>query len=232
MQKKKLKGYFISSHEDLTPKQVACMKENNNYLYRAFNQLYTSIEKGDPKKIGGSFRNLLLSGRLPKNDDESGIDTNGLAKKLKALVIALSDENHPENLETFKQSYFFTNILYPIVCGFSIDSQQIWKNYKQVENPDPELKDKKPYDGVLYCIKNDKYSPIGLNIAKAIDTIVKVKEDGIYVEENYTLDQELELEEAVNSQVKIMKNNGRFKKNYIDPESMATLDNEDEDENY
>ncbi len=221
--------YYRESNKGLSQTQISNIKKNNFYLYRALNHLVASIEKGK-EELGGNYRGLLLSGELPKNDKLTGVSSNRLAEKLKYLVIAISDKNHPENLEKFKNSYFYKNVLLPINLGYTADVDAGWNNFQKSNNVETAFKNKSAYDAALICQRDDLNAPIGFDFSKAIDSIVKTDKDGtFYLDSTTLIEDEVSISEAVNAQLDNLQGNKRFSENYNNP--MISYDDlEDEDE--
>ena len=208
--------YFIEDNGGLSQSQVSMMKKNNFYLYRALSHLYRTVNSNNSNtKIGGPYRTALISGELPKNDNVTGIDTNNLAAKLKFLVLALSDNNHPEYKEAFKNSFLYSNILETLCYGYTTDSDLAWKYYTQTDDVEDSFKNKSSYDAALVCQRDDPKSPLGLDFSKLIDSFVKTDKNGnFYLENDYNVDEELAMTDAVKTQLETLKNNSRFCDNY------------------
>ncbi len=221
--------YFIDGNGGLSKEQLANMKLNNFYLYKALNQILKSVRTNDAK-IGGPLRASLLTGELKKSDALTGVDTNRLGEKLKFLVIELSDKNHPEKLEAFKKSYLYNTVIEPLSSGYILDEDRKWSNYKHTSNYEQAFKNKNALDAALTCQREDEKAPLGLDFSKIIDSFVKTDEKGnFYLEDSYTIEEEIAMGEAVNEQLKTFKNNSRFKANYSNPKA-ASSENEFEDE--
>ncbi|MCI8555407.1 MAG: hypothetical protein HFI85_02410 [Clostridia bacterium] len=217
--------YFIDGNLGLNDKQVALAKQNNYYLFKALNQIYKTARDNDAK-IGGALRAALLGGELKNSDSATGVDTNGLGGKLKFLTISLSD---PKKLEQFKNSFFYNNILKALAAGAILDDNKTWPNYKHTSNYEQTFKNKSSVEAAIVCQREDLKAPLGLDYSKLIDSIVKTDENGnYYLEDSYTVEEEIAMDEAISTQIKSLKNNERFKRNYYNPkEKEAELDDED-----
>lgn len=220
--------YYIEDNAGLTGEKLANMKKNNYYLYRAFTNLYKSVEDKNPK-IGGPFRPALLAGELQRSDAQTGFNTNNLAAKLKYLTIQLSD---PANVAKFKKSFLYQNILEPMSCGTQAEVDDQWLNFKHTNNYDPVFKNKSSLDAALICQRDDQNAPFGLDFSKLIDTFVQTDKYGnYYLEDKYTIEDEIAGDEAMHRQLKSLKSNARFKESYANPKATSNeLDDEDEND--
>lgn len=222
--------YFIDGNGGLQGEQLANMKLNNYYLFRALSHLCkTAIDEKSTDKIGGPFRAALLSGELQRSDSQTGMDTNDLAGKLKFLVVALSDKSHPENIEKFKKSFLCQSVLKPLMRGDSIDDPaNEWKNFKHTSNYDAKFKNKKAIDAAIICKRDDATAPLGIDFSKVIDSFVKTDKNGnYYLDDNYAIDDEIAMTDAVNKELKSLKNNKRFKDSYANPNQSSLEDEND-----
>ncbi len=211
--------YFIDDDMGLSVNQIAMQKKNNFYFYMAFSFIYDDVVRKN-KDIGGELRGAMLSGRLPKKDLLTGINSNHMAEKIKFLVLALSDPNHKENIEIFKSSFFYNNVLKCLTMGFSVDSDNKWINFKRTANFESSFVGKNSYDIALICQREDISSPLGLDFTKLIDTIIKTDENGnYYLDGSMSVEDEVEVAEAVELQLKAFQTNERFCRNCINPKS-------------
>lgn len=207
--------FYISQEEcarrGYTQQQVKMLKENNQYWWRIVSKLI--LTKGDTRIIKPAYRRQILSGELYNSDKKLGIDTNGLGEKLKALFIALDDK---DNREKFLNSYFYT-ACYNMASGTanSSDITEKWANFAPSANCEDCFKGREAIDSALTIYKGDVNSPIGIDISKFIDSIVKKDEDGRYNIVDTTAAEGEKLCNAVNQHVKDLKASDRFKKNFV-----------------
>ncbi len=215
--------FFIDNNKDYTKEQLTKIKANNYFIIRALSVLHTSIRDNNPI-IGGPFRPVLIKGKPQYADSLTGMDTNDLAGKLKFLTLALNDKDHPENIEIFKNSFLNKSVLKPLLLGNYYDSDNLnfWSDYKNVST-NSKIKNLTVIDYSYYLQKNDLNTPIGLDFSKIIDTLVKTDKNGnYYLENSYSIEDEVEITEAVNLQLHSFQDHPKLKDNF------EHLENEDE----
>ncbi len=210
--------YLIYDSDKLTERQLTFAKANSFYLFHAMAKLRSSVRKGD-KIIGGVLHSPMIGGKLQYDDIYTGLNTNDLGGKIKFLVEALSDEKHPENLEMFKKSFFYTVFLKKIVTGAYYDNDLVnWPMYKNVSN-DENIKKRSAFGFAMEVMKDDMSLPLGVDFSKVIDIIVQTDKNGnYYLEENCSNEDKLAIAEAVNLFFSILQNHPRFGMHFINPE--------------
>ena len=220
--------YYIKDNAGLTGEKLANMKKNNYYVYRALTNIYKSVEDNNPK-IGGPFRSALLAGELQRSDTQTGFNTNNLGAKLKYLVASLND---PASVAKFKKSFLYQNILEPMSCGTQAEVDDQWLNFKHTNGYDPAFKNKSSLDAALICQRDDMTAPFGLDFSKLIDTFVQTDRNGnYYLEDKYTIEEEIAGDEAMHAQLKSLKSNERFKASYLNPKETTNYLEDDSENN-
>ena len=206
--------FFISSNVGYTPQQVAFIKKDNYYLFRAFSHLVRTIKKGE--EVGGSYRPALFSGELPSDTSGVKIQSNRVAEKVKRLMLELTGKDGAKRQEFFLQSHFTIKVLESLFSGYIADSKAFWSNYKPVPGIEAELASKKAIEGAIFIKRYDPNAPIGFNWYNAIDTFATFDINGKFVLNGGAPPRwdELALAQAVQKELVLIKSNPRFKKNY------------------
>ena len=205
--------YYIDNKGSLSDDQVSMMKRNYRYVAKALSRLFLTAEYNDFSYID-DFINVLSSGRLPVDDEQSGFNTSNLAGKLRALTESLRNKDHPENIEKFRNSVLYKRVLTPLVEGDAIDVNQQWSMYEPKDEFDKRLRKYNAFDDALICNKLEPNAPIGLDFAKILDSCIKLDKKNpkncYFLEVN----DDFEMLDAVQQYLKDLKNNEIFRKNY------------------
>lgn len=190
-----------------SPIQRDKMRENTMYFWNIIVKLIKS--KGDTSVIAPNYRKQILSGKLLNSDNK--ID-NGTGEKLKALIIALDKE---ENRNKFCNSYFFTAARVLTTGQLDTEDKTEWSNYSKTENCENDFVNRPVLNSALLCYKRDSRNmPIGINIDRFLDTIIKKDTNGNYIVSDTNAEQGDLLAQAVLQHVNDMKNNVVFKRNF------------------
>lgn len=201
--------YYIDNDSGLTKEQRIMIKENNYYLSFIFHTII--LNEGKTDKLPPAYRKKILQGQLYYPDNKTGVNSNNLGEKLKALFIAL---DKPENRELFRKSYVAL-ALQTLITGKTIESEENWADYKSTPNCPSDLKNKKAiFQAAFACYRNDDHTPVGINMSKLIDSIVIKDEKGKYVLKDTTAEQGDLMMQATAKQVNVMKNIPSFKDNF------------------
>lgn len=201
--------YYIDNNFALSDRQKELLKENNIYIFTVLSSIVKN--KGLTNSIRPAFKKKILSGKLYNSDNVLGLNTNNLGEKLKALFIALDKE---ENRKKFCDSYFNIAIS-TITSGNNIENSDAdWLNYSETPICSQELKGKSPLKAALVCYKDDNNVAVGLNMMKAIDTIIKKNKYGEYEIIDTNAEQGDLLYEASCKLVSDLKSHEKFKEGF------------------
>ena len=208
--------YYIDDKGSLTDEQVRMVKRNYIHVAKALNRLYFAALRNNLDNLDNTYKPFLLSGNLDFGDNETGLDTNDLAIKLRFLTISLSE--NPKNVEKFRNSLLYNGILTPLYAGDVGNPNKQWINYKNTMMDNRLINNNNPFIGALICNKLEPNAPIGLDYSKIIDSFVKVDEYGkYYLSDKNNIQDEVEMLEAVKQYLKDLKSNEIFRKNYKNP---------------
>lgn len=213
--------YYIDNDSflnDNTGTKARNMKRNNVFILNALNSIKYSNPNDKNLGLNATQLAILLSGRLPKQVE--GCKTKELGEKLKFLVLALGDKEHPENREIFNNSFLSNTLLSTLFSGGDLcDERNNWSNYKIIPDcKDEEIKNKNSLTAAFRIYRDDPNTPIGLNLVKIIDSLVTKDTSGNYkLEENLDIKEKAEMLEAINMQIDALKSNKRFTDNFKNP---------------
>lgn len=212
--------YYIEKRLDLTSKQLVYAKQNNYYIFKALNFIFGSVETNEAK-VGGPYRAPILTGNLRNDDSLTGIDSNGLGKKLKFLTIALGN---PKYVEQFKKSFLHEVLLY-LFSGSLTDPDSEWRSYLRTPDCEELFKNKGCLESAIICNRDNINSPLGIDFSKIIDIFVKTDKNGnFYLDDKYSAEEEVFVTEAVDREIKTLKSNDRFRNSFINPNCPQTDD--------
>lgn len=205
--------YFIENDNNYTPTQKKYMKENNIYIFTILSHLIKY--NGETKTLSSAYKKRILSTLLYHPDIKTGLDTNKLGEKLKALIIAM---DKPENREKFCNSYFYA-AMSTLTTGATQagNENQEWAKYQKTSRCPFEFKNKTPLSASLDCYKEDPSMPVGLNMMTFIDEIIQKDEFGKYKVIDTTAEKGDLMCQAVIEQVKSLKSNEKFKQSFENP---------------
>lgn len=188
--------------ESLDERTLKRKKENSVYIWKIAINIWD--RGGYTDNLAAEYLAQILSGRLLNTtcprDNETGA-------KLKGLLIALDE---PANRERFVRSYFAAAVSAFRTGALDGNADDTWVNYK----PTPVNTTKKSaINTALVGYKDDPAFPVGLDMDKFLDTIMK-KEGGKYVMTNISAREgELLLKAAIDN-VKMMRECAEFKRNF------------------
>ena len=218
------RDFVSTTDKTVVGERMRRIKVNTKFLLSVFQIMKDKEDFMNTPSMKKYWEKVIIAGNLANSDKVTGFNTKKLGEKVKFLVKALADKNHPENLEVYKNSFFVKSILEPLFHGdfsFSTTAQEIddrWELYKKVGN-DPELDENKIMNSAMKCYIDDEKAPVGLDLSTLIDCIVKEDKFGNYqlVGDFDDLDMKENAIEAVKEFIELLKTNPRFKSNFTNP---------------
>lgn len=226
------KDYVSIKGEQVTPERMKAIKLNNSYVISVLSNI---IFKGDEFLNAPSMKKYMptiLAGNPARKDNITGYNSNNLGEKVKFLVLALSDKNHPENMQKVKNSFFVQSIMMPLFTGsFAVEgSEDRWELYQKTTN-DPYFKNMNAINAATKCYLNDPEVPVGIDMSTLIDGLVGTDSNGNYylISDIDDLKVKENMVAAMKEHINLLKSNKKFKANYNNP-NIIEDELEDEDE--
>ncbi len=206
------------------------IQRNFFYAVKALNALVLTtqdIKFGGHEKheeIGGEYREALLSGRLPVPDRATNFYSNRLAEKLRYMTTKFSEDS--ENIDKFKNSYFYRYVLVPLYAGYVYNKDEAWYNYRFKDDGNPELKRFNVFAAALYSkyrLDDNRERPVGINFAKLIDTFVQIDDkDNFHLVNGMPDDDTLgKIDIAIQKQLTEWKTNKWFAASFENPRATS-----------
>lgn len=220
----KTHGYFIDKDlsSKLTPEQLRAAKFNNHWLMAVFTKLVESNGNNIKEIIGNDNLPGILCGKLPRSDQDTGIDSEKLGEKLRFLAQELQT---PQGKLAFQQSFFFQLIEAFRRGTIDYTKKDCWISYEYISNSDPKYANKEPFTAACLCHARDEKTPVGINFYTLIDSLIG-EENGNYKIKTLfdPLDRTAkgtEMTEACAKHLNVLKNNKHFKECFIQDDGIA-----------
>lgn len=210
-----MQNRFIFENQNLTPAQLTRVRANNAYLYTVISSIVAN--KGEltaAKRKIPKYVNQAAAGKLSFPDSVTNVNTNHLGAKFRFLLTEL--DSSPKAREEFCKSAFYTYFkeLFIGSCANGIE----WDDFKRSNSknvPSFTVNESSALVNALNIYINEPGTAVGIDMSKAIDTIVKQAPNGQYkLQSTDDLKECGELYDAVVKQTKILQSTKGFKECY------------------
>ena len=152
-------------------------KFNNQFAISIFSYLAEHEGKNPEDAIQEKYKEKINNNQLPRSDEETGLYSNNLAKKIKCLIEELKK---PGASELFTHSFFYQIIDRIRLGSMEYNNQEMWENYKEKASCEERYQGKDPLFASLLCHLRNPDRAVGLDFTRLIDCLMVPNGKGGY----------------------------------------------------